>query len=80
MISDNKTLDKVYTASNHEELMDAYKDWACDYEADTVDKFGYVAHIVSANALAQVLEDKTALILMRVVEPAWWGSAFGKGL
>lgn len=63
MRSDNKTLNKVYTAKNHEELMDAYKDWAGDYDADTVDAFGYVAHIESARALDQVLEDKNARIL-----------------
>ena len=47
MVTDNQTLEKVYTAKNHEELMDAYKDWAADYDADTVDRFGYVAHAPS---------------------------------
>ena len=63
MRSENKTLNKVYTAKNHEELMDAYKDWASDYEADTVDAFGYVAHIESAKALDRVLDSKNARIL-----------------
>jgi predicted TPR repeat methyltransferase len=63
MKSDNKTLNKVYTAKNHEELMDAYKDWAVDYDADTVDAFGYVAHIESAKALDKVMTDKGARIL-----------------
>lgn len=63
MVTDNKTLDKVYTARNHEELMDAYKDWAGDYDSDTVDSFGYVAHIVTARALDNVLENKDARIL-----------------
>ena len=63
MISNNDTLNKVYTAKNHAELMDAYKDWAADYDADTVDAFGYVAHIESARALDQVVEDKNARIL-----------------
>lgn len=63
MKSDNKTLNKVYTARNHEELMDAYKDWASDYDADTVDAFGYVAHIESAKALDKVMTDKKARIL-----------------
>jgi predicted TPR repeat methyltransferase len=63
MVSDNKTLDKVYTAKNHEQLMDAYKDWASEYDADTVDRFGYVAHVASAEALDRVLDSKDAAIL-----------------
>lgn len=63
MVTDNKTLDKVYTAKNHEQLMDAYKDWASDYDTDTVERFGYVAHVASAEALDNVLDSHTALIL-----------------
>lgn len=63
MVSDNKTLDKVYTAKNHFELMGAYKDWAADYDADTVGRFGYVAHIATAETLDRHLDRKDALIL-----------------
>lgn len=63
MVSDNKTLDKVYTAKDHGELMDAYKGWAADYDQDTVDRFGYVAHIATAAALAKVMDRKDAVIL-----------------
>lgn len=63
MKSKNQTLNKVYTAKNHEELMDAYKDWASDYDSDTVDNFGYVAHIESAKALDKVVTAKDAKIL-----------------
>lgn len=63
MISDNKTLEKVYTAKNHDELMDAYKDWASDYDNDTVDRFGYRAHIESARALDEALDKKEGRIL-----------------
>jgi predicted TPR repeat methyltransferase len=63
MVTTNQTLDKVYTAKNHEELMDAYKDWAADYDTDTVDRFGYVAHIASAEALDKALQKKDAYIL-----------------
>jgi len=63
MVSDNQTLNKVYTAKNSEELMDAYKDWAGNYDADTVGAFGYVAHIASAEALDEVLGDTNACIL-----------------
>ncbi|MCB2216518.1 class I SAM-dependent DNA methyltransferase [Desulfofustis glycolicus] len=63
MVSENKTLNKVYTAKNHQQLMDAYKEWATDYESDTVNRFGYVAHVASAEALDKVLQDKEAAIL-----------------
>lgn len=62
-ISDNKTLDKVYTAQDPQELMDAYQEWAGEYENDTVEAFGYVAHIASAKALDEALDDKNSLIL-----------------
>lgn len=63
MVTDNKTLDKVYTAQDHEQLMDAYKDWATNYDNDTVGRFGYVAHVATAEALHKVLESKDAYIL-----------------
>ena len=63
MVSDNKVLDKVYTAKNHDDLMDAYKDWAADYDTDTVDRFGYVAHIASGQCLDRFLGDRDACIL-----------------
>jgi predicted TPR repeat methyltransferase len=63
VISDRETLNKVYTATDHDELMDAYKSWATNYDADTVGAFGYVAHIASAKALDEALERKDAYIL-----------------
>lgn len=63
MVTDNKTLDKVYTATNHADLMDAYKDWAGNYDSDTVDSFGYVAHMATADALARVEDNTKARIL-----------------
>jgi predicted TPR repeat methyltransferase len=63
MVTHNQTLEKVYTAKNHEELMDAYKDWAAEYDTDTVDRFGYVAHIASADALDKALDNKEVHIL-----------------
>ncbi len=63
MVSGNKALNKVYTAKNHDELMGAYKDWASEYDNDTVDRFGYVAHIASADALDQALDSKEKHIL-----------------
>ncbi len=63
VISDRETLNKVYTATDHEQLMDAYKSWATNYDADTVGAFGYVAHIASAKALDEALDRKDAYIL-----------------
>ena len=63
MASDNKTLNKVYTAKNHEELMGAYKGWAVDYDDDTVGRFGYVAHIESAKALHRAVDNPDSCIL-----------------
>lgn len=63
MVTDNKTLDKVYTATDHEQLMDAYKDWAGDYDKDTVDNFGYVAHVVTAKAMQRVQPETSIRIL-----------------
>jgi predicted TPR repeat methyltransferase len=62
-ISENDTLDKVYTAKNHTELMEAYSGWAANYDQDTVGGFGYVAHIATAQALAEALDHKDAMIL-----------------
>lgn len=63
MISNNKTLDKVYTAKNHQELMDAYKEWASQYDGDLVGRFGYVAHLETAEALEAALPNRDAVIL-----------------
>ncbi|MDK2956717.1 MAG: hypothetical protein PWQ57_2213 [Desulfovibrionales bacterium] len=63
MVVDNEILDKVYTAENHEELMEAYKDWADRYDDDNVVDHGYVAPIHTAKTLVRILEDKDARIL-----------------
>lgn len=63
MISDKKTLEKVYTARNSEQLMDAYKDWAVHYENDTVGEFGYVAPKATAKTLHTFAVDADQRIL-----------------
>lgn len=63
MISKQEILEKVYTADNHDDLMEAYKLWAKDYDGDTVDNFGYVAPTVSAKTLKKFLTDTDANIL-----------------
>ncbi|GAB7023262.1 class I SAM-dependent DNA methyltransferase [Salidesulfovibrio brasiliensis] len=62
-ISKQEVLDKVYTADNHKDLMDAYKLWAKDYDGDTVDKFGYVAPMVSAQTLNKFMPETEVRIL-----------------
>ena len=54
-ITTTEILNKVYNAADHEQLMDAYHDWAAKYDSDLVDRFGYVAHIGSAKALDSAL-------------------------
>ncbi|GHC21522.1 MULTISPECIES: class I SAM-dependent DNA methyltransferase [Aidingimonas] len=53
-ITKTEILNKVYTADDHEQLRDAYKAWATDYDSDLAE-LGYVAHITSAEALDQAL-------------------------
>ncbi len=62
-ISKQEVLEKVYTADNHGDLMDAYQLWAGDYDSDTVEKFGYVAPIGAAKALDKFMGNHEALIL-----------------
>lgn len=63
MISKQEILEKVYTADNHKDLMEAYKLWAGDYDGDTVEDFGYVAPAVSAKTLSKFMPDTKATIL-----------------
>lgn len=63
-ITNTEILNKVYNASDHEQLMDAYRDWAADYDRDLVNTFGYVAHISSAKALDTALAGRTAALIL----------------
>lgn len=63
MVTKNKMLEKIYQAKSNAEMMDVYKKWATDYDADTVGKIGYVAHIMTADALGKVLDAKDASVL-----------------
>jgi len=63
MAADKEILELVYTASTHDQLMRAYRAWAGAYDVDTVDGFGYVGHLVTARALADVVGDREARIL-----------------
>lgn len=63
MISKQEVLDKVYTAKNHDDLMEAYKLWARDYDDDTVDKFGYVAPTVSSQTLKKFMPETDKVVL-----------------
>lgn len=63
-ISDNQTLDRLYTAENHEQLMEAYRAWAGDYDADVVGAFGYVAHVATARALDRALQGQRDTVVL----------------
>jgi len=56
-------LEKIYKAKNNKEVMAVYKEWATDYDTDTVENLGYVAHVITANALDNALASKDASIL-----------------
>lgn len=63
MATKNQMLDKIYRAKGNKEVLNVYKEWAADYDADTVKDLGYVAHIAAADALDEVLDEKDATIL-----------------
>jgi len=63
MAQDNEFWRKIYRPESAEELLEAYSDWAGDYDQDLDDNYGYVAPKVTARALARVLDDKKARIL-----------------
>lgn len=62
MVSDKKILNSIYSAKNHEELMNAYKDWAGNYDSD-VNSFGYVAPKAAGMKLHDLLGEPAAKIL-----------------
>lgn len=54
---------KTYEAKTSEELIDAYKDWACDYDADTCTTMGYVGPAFAATRLDNYLESRDSQVL-----------------
>lgn len=49
----DRLLDKAYSVETTEEVEDLYRAWAKRYDVDTVDRFGYVAPQVTAEAFAR---------------------------
>lgn len=64
MAVDEAVLDRVYHASDHQELMSAYQDWASDYDENTVQDFGYVGYRICAELLNRHLGGNTALHIL----------------
>ena len=60
MSVDKAVLDQVYNAQNHEELLEAYKDWAGDYDQNLVQDFGYVGYRLCAQLFDQHMQGKTS--------------------
>ncbi len=64
MKSDNEILNRIYNLSGDpEETRDAYKDWAENYDDDTVEGMGYVAPAVASDKLRALLPDTSIRIL-----------------
>ncbi|MGB3210103.1 MAG: methyltransferase domain-containing protein [Desulforhopalus sp.] len=55
--------DRVLTASNKQELMQAYADWADVYDHDLIDEMGYVAPLIASSLLKENLESNFVNIL-----------------
>jgi predicted TPR repeat methyltransferase len=53
----------TYEAENPEDLADAYKDWAEDYDRDTLKAMGYVGPHVAATMLDYHLDSKNCRVL-----------------
>lgn len=61
--SENEILNRVYTMKGGaDEVRDVYKDWAENYEKDTVQDMGYVAPVVVAGKLAAVAPDASVVL------------------
>lgn len=63
MAPKNEMLKKVYQAKSNKEVLAVYKEWAANYDTDAVENLGYVAHILTADAIDRVLKQKDAAIL-----------------
>ena len=64
MTIDKAVLDKVYNASDHDELMDAYQEWAPDYDQNTIRDFGYVGYRICAELLDGYLGGDNSLNIL----------------
>lgn len=64
MSVNEEVLNRVYNASNHEELMGAYSAWASDYDQNTVEEFGYVGYQVCAELLDAYLGGRSSLCIL----------------
>ena len=64
MTVDKSLLDKVYNATDHDELMQVYRHWAPDYDQTTVKDFGYVGYRICAELLDKYLERDTSLHIL----------------
>jgi len=58
----NNSINRVLEATNSQELLAGYKDWAGDYDED-LNELGYVAPLGTVQMLMRLLENKDALIL-----------------
>lgn len=55
--------ERVLNASNTDELMSAYSEWADKYDTDLLDEMKYVAPVFATKLLQEYLDDKSSKIL-----------------
>lgn len=55
--------DRVLQATNKEELMAAYSEWADKYDDDLIDEMGYVAPVIASELLQNYVDSRGARIL-----------------
>lgn len=61
--SQNPILNRIYNLQGGpEECLDAYKDWAKNYDEDTVEGMGYVAPEVMADKVASLLQPDAVIL------------------
>ena len=63
MINRKEIHDRVLNASNKEELMAAYGEWADKYDSDLLDEMGYAAPVIAGKLLQNYLKNRAAHIL-----------------
>ena len=55
--------ERTLTAKNQNEMMDAYAEWADQYDADLTEEWGYEAPQLAVDLLLEYLEEKSAFVL-----------------
>jgi predicted TPR repeat methyltransferase len=57
------TLERAYALDGADAVRDLYRDWATDYDADTVDRLGYVAPGIAVDIFAGHMDARDARVI-----------------